>query len=487
MDNEKEAFKKSDNGNLRKNTIVKNILKVSLSNIIQIISGVLVGFLLPKMLSVTDYGYFKTFTLYATYVGLFHFGIADGIYLKYGGCSFDELDKTKFRFYSKFFAFFEFFIALLIAAISIFTLPSDLRFIFIFLAIFLFFNNITNYFQIISQITGKFNELSLRNIIQSFLTIAFIISLFLMAKFSSFILSYKIYTIIHVSITVFLSIWYIFTYRKIVFGKSLSLKYGWKDILYFIKIGFPLLIANLASSLIMTLDRQFVNILFDTEVYAIYAFAYNMLNLVTTATSAISTVLYPYLKKESDDSLKENYSRLCSYILILVFFMIISYYPLCFIVDNFLPKYHDSLIIFRVIFPGLAISSVITIVMHNYYKTTGKNFLYFIKTLIILAISIIANLIAYFLFKTPISISRASIITILLWYYYIEFYFVKTYKVKWIKNSLYMIISILVFYCITFIENYYIGFFVHLFIFLAITAIFYWKDIRLLLKMKHRK
>ena len=81
----------------------KSILKVASSNLIYLLSSILVGFLLPKIIGVTNYGYYKTFTLYATYIGLFQIGIVDGIYLKYGGKTYDELDKSTFNFYSKFF------------------------------------------------------------------------------------------------------------------------------------------------------------------------------------------------------------------------------------------------------------------------------------------------------------------------------------------------------------------------------------------------
>ena len=136
-----------------------NIVKVSISNIIKLLSSVLVGFLLPKIIGVTDYGYYKTFTLYASYVGLFYFGIADGIYLKYGGMSYEELDKSTFRFYSKFLILLELIISFVGAVITLLFIPGELKFVFICLFIYLIAYNITGYFQIISQITSRFNEL----------------------------------------------------------------------------------------------------------------------------------------------------------------------------------------------------------------------------------------------------------------------------------------------------------------------------------------
>ena len=479
------------NSKKSKDKIFTNIFKVSISNIIKLISGVLVGFLLPKIIGITDYGYYKTFTLYATYIGLFYFGIADGIYLKYGGMSYDELEKNKFRFYSKILILMEIIISIIGIIISLIFISGEFKFIFLYLSIYLTFSNVTGYFQIISQITSRFNELSLRNLIQSLLNIFSLLLLYIFHKLDLFTISYRQYTIIYIFIIAFLSLWYIFTYRNIIFGKTNYWKNGWKDFPLLIKIGFPLLIANLCSTLILTLDRQFVNIIWpvttEDNTYSIYAFAYNMLSLVTTATTAISTVIYPTLKKTTEDTLKHNYSKLISIILAFVFAAMISYYPLVFVVNNFLSKYNDSLMYFRVIFPGLACQSAITIIMHNYYKVLGYNFKFFIKSIVTLAISFVANIIAYIIFKTPLAISIASIITMLFWYFYVEFFFVKKYKVKTSKNIIYMIISMALFYGVTFIENIYIGFGVHIVSYFIITYIFFYKDINNFIKNKFHK
>ena len=163
-----------------KSKTIKDILKVTFSNACILLSGVLVGFLLPKIIDQVDYGYYKTFTLYIAYIGLFHFGIIDGIYLKYGDKDYNELDKEKFRFYTRFLLILEGAISLLFIIISIFVIQEkEMKFIFVMVSLTLFSTNITSYFQYISQITRRFKELTLRNIVQSILISLAIISLFI--------------------------------------------------------------------------------------------------------------------------------------------------------------------------------------------------------------------------------------------------------------------------------------------------------------------
>lgn len=63
----------------------KGIIAVFLANVINMLFSLATNFLLPKYLSVESYAGIKEFQLYVSYVGLFHFGFVDGIYLKYGG------------------------------------------------------------------------------------------------------------------------------------------------------------------------------------------------------------------------------------------------------------------------------------------------------------------------------------------------------------------------------------------------------------------
>ena len=56
---------------------VFNVVKITASNFIKLFSGVLVAFLVPKIMGIDDYGIYKTFTLYATYVGIFQVGFTD--------------------------------------------------------------------------------------------------------------------------------------------------------------------------------------------------------------------------------------------------------------------------------------------------------------------------------------------------------------------------------------------------------------------------
>lgn len=463
------------NDNLQQHTkITKNVLMVAISNVFTILAGVLIGFVIPKIMGVNDYGYYKIFTLYLTYVGLFHFGFIDGIYLLYAGKNYANLDKEKFRMFTKFLFIFQTILLVLITGTSLFFVQSYYGFIFVFIGLSLFINNITTYYQFVSQITYRFKELAIINILKSLFTIISIIILFLLYKFTNIgNIGYQLYIYIYTFINLVLLLWYIYTYRDITFGKSFSFKENKQLILSIFKFGIPLLLSNLIGTLILTVDRQFVSLLFDTDTYSIYAFAYSMLNLVTTAIAAISTVLYPSLKTMPEADLEKNYSKLNGIIIIIVAICLLAHFPLCLIVDWFLQDYSSSLPIFQVIFPSLIFNTAITVVISNYYKSLNLINLYFVKSLIALVLAVIANFIAYLCFKTPTAISVASVIVSIIWYFMMEITLIKRWKISFKRNFSFAILVSAAFYLTTyFISNIYISGVVYLIALIVLILIF---------------
>lgn len=239
---------------------LKKIGYVTFSNVIKLVSSILIGFIIPNILGVTNYGYYKVFTLYLTYIGLFHFGFIDGIYLKFGGVEYKDLNRQKFRSYFRFLLLFELVISLVGIVLVQVLINGDRAFIFTLLLINLIAINLTTYFQFISQITSRFKEYSSRLIILSFTNIIIVAIMYYFG-----LSSYRFYSGLIVFVNFLLLFWYMYTYRHIVFGDSESFKDSKNDVINYFKIGIPLLVANLASTFVMTVDKQIVELLFPVE------------------------------------------------------------------------------------------------------------------------------------------------------------------------------------------------------------------------------
>lgn len=457
---------------MRNDGTVKKIGFVAFSNIIKLVSSILIAFVIPNILGLTNYGYYKIFILYLTYIGLFHFGFIDGIYLKYGGLEYDQLDKKSFRSYFRFLLYLELLISIVGIIITVLLVDGEKKIIFLLLFLNLIAINLTTYYQFISQITSRFKEYSTRLIVLSITNILIVALMYFMN-----ISDYRIYIGLIVFVNYLLLIWYMYTYRDITFGRNGRIKHLKKDIICFFITGVPLLLANLAATFVITVDKQIVEILFPVEVFGVYSFAYSMLSMITVVVSAVGVVLYPTLKKTNLNNISRNYESLNRIIIVVVLVGLIGYFPLLWMIPRFLPDYIDSLVIFRIALPGLVLTSSISAVKHNFFKITNKNFSFFIIGILAVAMNIGLNLTAFWIYETTVSIAISSVIGITIWYIITEVYMVRNYKVKWKSNTLLISIGIFSFYSITAFDNIYFSGLLYLTIIIIIVIFNYNKII----------
>ncbi len=470
---------KQENGQEPNSTkkFLSNIIVVIFSNILTAVSGILAGFLIPKILGVTDYGYYKTFALYASYIGLFHFGFVDGIYLKYAGKKYDDIDKRKFASFTHFLFATSAFISAIFVIAGFAFFNQQIGLILLFLGLDILALMITGYYECIARVTMRFKKLSLRSILKCVFTLSSVLTLFIMYKYASVTIYYYYYIIAVLAVEYLLCFWYVFTYREITFKRGASFKEVKTEIWSMYKFGFPLLCSNLIGQFIFVVDQQFVNIYFDIDTYSAFAFAYSMINLITVATSAISTVLYPTLKKMDENKITGEYAKINAVLVVFVSFCLACYFVLVPFVTRFLPDYVPSLATFRIILPGVLISSSISVIKHNCYKRFDKIGNYFVKSLIVFGLAVGADFAAYYLFKTTDALAIVSVFVLLIWYMLSELYFIREYHVHWARNLIYMVCSIALFYGATFIPNPWIGLGAYVLAYLVLTLAIYNKDL----------
>ena len=435
-----------------RNRFVKDVAIVTVGNIIFMIANILVGFLLPLLISVEDYGYYKIYTLYLSYSGLLHFGFIDGVFLEYSGFSYDELDHKQFRTFSFFMIMLESVLAVVIILFSLIFLKGEYLIIGIFIALGLIAINIGQYYQYVAQAVSRFSQFSKRKIYNSIGIIASLLFLWIYNKLNADKqATYLMYVSMSLIVSFALTLWFVLTYRDITFGEKNSLIKEKSNIFNLLKKGFILTVAYEASRIVLLIDRQFVSILFPLDTYAKYAFAYNILSCVTSVIIGIATVLFPKLKRMSVDESVSFFPSYMGLLSAIVCFFLAGYYPVVWIINGILPKYSESLVYFKIVFPVLALSSCITIIIFTYYKIYDKIQIFLYVCLGALGISIITNFIAYYLFKSAEAISIASVITTIIWYLLSILYLSKKYDVFWINNFIYSLIMIVIFYGIVFI------------------------------------
>lgn len=459
------------------NSFIKDSISIISSNIFLLLSGVLNGIILPKIMGVTQYGYYKVFSLYAGYIALLHFGFVDGVLLKYGGMDSSKINIKMLRSITRFFIGLQFFVSFIIFIISISFLKNIYRYIFCALSFFIIIYNLQIYFQYFSQAIMNFKLISKINILQSLLVSSIIVISWILVN-NKIIKLYAInYVVLYEAIFAIILIIFLIIYRRLWFGEV----YSYHKITYEIKelfvIGMPVMLSSQIATLILNLDNQIIFIFFSPHVFGIYSFAYSLMVVITTIVSALSVVIFPFLNKKSISKIMAQYNKNLGYLLIFIYGAMIVYYPAKLFIRWYLPQYMESLIYFRLLLPGIGISSSISILIFNYYKVIKKSSLYLFYSIIVLILSTILNIIAYFITKSSYVIAFISLIVLMSWFFLLNYYLVKKYKIQWKKNTIYLIVMVIIFESVSLIDNLYISMLIYIIIYLAISLVLYKKEL----------
>ncbi|MGN1042050.1 MAG: hypothetical protein ACI4SK_01050, partial [Christensenellales bacterium] len=143
---------------LGKKNLIKNFAFSFLAQAISLLVSFVVNLVVPKFISEYQYAYWQMYVLYVGYVGVLHFGLLDGMLLRYSQYDYEELDKKLVR--SQF--AFLMTVTTVIAAVGIITamlaLGESYRLILIFVAVGVLSKNIVTYTSYLFQITNRIKK-----------------------------------------------------------------------------------------------------------------------------------------------------------------------------------------------------------------------------------------------------------------------------------------------------------------------------------------
>lgn len=460
---------------MEENNFLKNIAQVMFGNAALLLSQVLTGLVLPKLMSVESFGNYRIFMLYGTYAGLLHFGFVDGILFKYGGKSIDDIKREEISKYFSVFIVIEAITSMVIIAISVlFFSGSKYGFMFFAIGIYSFVLNVVTFFQYFSQAIMRFGLVSSASLIQA-VTISMIIISILISKLIGFSkgVNYRTYIVMYIGVYCVLLVFYTLGYKQSnQYNKiSITSKYGTNGINEVFKVGLPITIAYQISNLTLNLDNQFVSMFFSARTFAKYSFAYNLISITVSVVLAVAMVLFPYLNKLGKAAALKQYINNIDYILLFAYASLISYYPVRIIIQWFLPKYQESLVYFRILSPGVAITLCITAIVSNYYKVMNDNIRYLRNGCISLVITLILDTVVYFTFKDVIAMAFVSLVELAIWYTIEDVSFRIKYNIKNFSSYLYIGLMVVAFEVATGMQNVLLSFIIYVCLYIVVSLL----------------
>lgn len=467
------------------NNKIKDFIYALSANIINFALGVITGLLLPVYLNVENYGYFKLFAFYAGYVGFLHFGFLDGIYIRFGSYDYENLPKEKFRGYFKFLTIKQIIISLILALILIvFPLDGNRKIIYIFVAFNIIILNLTTFLSYICQFTKRFKIFSINTVLTKLIFAIGCVMLFFVSQYN-----YLPYIIIQTICNIVILIIYIYYNKSIIFGESSSIKELASEIKLDIKTGFFIMLGNFMSIIILGIDRIFVDKFFGIDDFAYYSFAYTLISLFYILLNTLTSVVYPYLTRVGEKELKIAYKKIKDVLSLTLGITLSAYFIVEVIVRTYLIKYVPALEIFKFLTPTILLSGQVSILIANYFKVIKLTKEYTKNNIVALLLGLVANIIAYMIFKSTVSIAVATLIAFWIWVMYSDMFFQKKLSIRLLDSQITELIIIAVFLICSSFFSWYIGFGIYIvfYIILIIIKKSIIQDVKQLVKDKNKK
>ena len=459
--------------------LVKNIINLMISNLISLMISVLSSFITPVILGHDGYGYYKIFSLYTTYVPLLHMGFIDGILIRNAGKKIEDISFKKFRTYTLFLLIFELFLSIVMSIFAcLINIPQINREIIIAIAIYSFLLNALTYFQFFSKCIMRFSELASIARLQSFINLFFLLLALYLYKFTAFNVNVTYY-MFYMNFAVFILLcYYLVRYKKIILGERKTLASQFKNIRVFFRVGFAIMISYQITMVMVNADNQFISMFFKVSEYGKYAFAYSLAALLLTVFNAVSSVMLPYMKKVGKSAVVENHDSNMAVMNTIVFFVIASYYPIAWIVNNFIASYSESVQYLSVVFPGVGITCIVQSYIFNDYIMAKKikDFCYI--SLANLVFDFAVYYVGFRLSHSTLKIALLSIPLLMIWYLTLEWFMNAESGVKFIKNFYYLMIMAFAFIVISHISNIWISLIAYVITYVAVTLAFYFKTFK---------
>lgn len=412
--------------------IFKNISFTFLSNIVCTVVSVLVVFFVPKSVGVENYGYFQLYLFYINYTGFLHFGWADGVYLRYGGAYYKDLDKPMFATQFRLFVAMELLFSIVLCSWAYFFVDlAEKQVVYSLIGISMFLALPKTFLQYLLQGTNRIKEYATLIMIER-VVYGSLALLIVFAQKDSF--SLIIGTDL---IGKFVALLYAFYHcRDIVFGHFGSLKDAFADVFANVKVGIKLMLANVASLLILGVVRWSIEHEWNVSVFGKISLTLSISNIMMLFIRSVSMVLLPTLRRTDSSKYASIYSSLKIGFLIAVLGALLLYYPLNTFLLYWLPAYADSLKYMAILFPLCIYEGKLSLLVETYLKTMRMEKVLLMSNIVTLVFSCLLTVLFVFVLENLTWTVLAILLIFAFRTFLGEFFLSQKLKIKIVRDGL---------------------------------------------------
>ncbi|MGL4607825.1 MAG: lipopolysaccharide biosynthesis protein [Eubacteriaceae bacterium] len=354
--------------NVRARNFIKNMSYTISSNLITLMVSTLVILVIPKLIGIEEYGYWQLYLFYTSYIGFLHFGWNDGIYLRFGGEKYENLNKN--LFFSQFIELFLFqvIIGIIIWGVAIFFISDINQKLLIKMAgIAMILSNSRLMLLFILQATNRIKEYAKNTMLDRIVYVGLVVVFLLLG-----IRNYKIMILSDLFGKFIGLVFAAFLCREIVFNKISNFHLTIQEAILNISIGIKLMFANIASLLIIGIVRFGIERTWDIETFGKISLTLSISNMMMIFINAVGIIMFPILRRTNQENLSNIYTIMRDFLMAFLLGSLIFCYPLKTVMQLWLPQYAESLLYMALVFPIFIYEGKMALLVNTYLKALRK-------------------------------------------------------------------------------------------------------------------
>ncbi|MGX7025493.1 MATE family efflux transporter [Vagococcus hydrophili] len=442
---------------MKKNTVSRNLSYSLLSNIVITILSILIILVLPKLVSVTEYGYWQLYLLYVSYVGIFHLGWVDGIYLRYGGKSLSDINKSTLNNQIILFIFFETVLTIILLFLSYNFETKQPKFIIYFSIINILILNFKSLIMYILQSFNKIREYSVMVIIDRIIFLIVFLALILIKKVSIEYL--MILDIFSKFLSALIGVYYIRVVFSFVFKFE---KIDFIEVYKNMSSGIKLLMSYLCSIFIIGISRLNIVSEWGIATFAKISLTLSISNFLLVLINSIGVVLYPIIRKVQKELLPSIYLAIRDVLMSTILLLLLGYYPLKYVLNIWLPDYYQSIYFMAILFPMCLYEGKMYLLVNTYLKCLRKEKILMKVNIVSLLLSIFFSFVSTKIFHS-LNLAVVSILVVLATRCILaEVYILYSLKIKSYNDIFYELLLTVIFICSSWFLSPLLGSFLYL-------------------------
>jgi O-antigen/teichoic acid export membrane protein len=403
----------------------RNIAVMVAASIANAITGATLMFLVPRLMSVNDFGYWRTFILYAGFAGFAHLGLVDGALLHWSQIQESNPSVALRRSTLPLLLLH---LSVGVTALGLFFLPINLQHfhaILVAILVYAWAFNLLGLAQVNLQAQGRFNAVAVA------MSASVVLFLGLLVLFHPHSISVNRILFLYLTAwcVVAASVWLAaqFSTRSSAGPQTRRDRISMRRRLleegrWHIQAGWPIMLANIGYGLMQSADRITVNFARPIHDFAIYSLAQSTIYVPVTIISSLSRVAFSHFAVTGVENRNGTYANTVR-LLTLAWAVLLPYYYLVeWVVLRFLPKYSAGLPAGRILLFSILFLSLISVVQANAASVAGRQRQFFVSSVVATVFAFVTAWIGSRYFNSLTAVAWSQVIAAAAWWLANEFW-----------------------------------------------------------------